>query len=597
MAQIDTILASGAAVDKSAFRQYLAAREVATPVEFGGVAGGIVDCSPAFAAALAAADVVLVPAGVWRITQQIVLGYGKTLFGLGDASVIQAREEPWSASDLPAYPSEFDAIELQSGYCRLRDLKIVGGATAVKLFGLQGPCVKNVVENLSIWDAKNGLVLDGYDDPAKPCYWNHCGRILIARPQINGVLLTVESTGDTPNANKFHDVRVYSLAAPLTGSGFEISAGRFNNSFLDCEANLHPTGHACLRLGFSTDGNSIINFYAESSGALPGIRIDGGSQNTTIVNLFSATGGAPIWDTTGARNYTAINAGYPARNLLHDVVVTDLEVEGLTVATEYRDPPGGGLVTPDLKTCHTWLISAFGGAVTFQLPDASSAVGRFCRVKKTDLSTNIVTVTEASGSGPDGRPVLLANRYDWVEVVSNGAAWWIVSAAPGTVPLNSQFVDGVSLFQPDLTRQIYPVSAFSGPVEVRLPAPGAASGRHATIKKVDNSAATVTVTSAAGGGPDNYATTLRNVGDYVTVVSDGAYWYEVAGRYPTPIAGWANPGGSGFNRGEYNSDEISNVGFVYDRDVVNAINYRLLATRDVLRALILDLKMKGILGD
>ena len=40
-----------------------------------------------------------------------------------------------------------------------------------------------------------------------------------------------------------------------------------------------------------------------------------------------------------------------------------------------------------------------------------------------------------------------------------------------------------------------------------------------------------------------------------------------------------------------------NVGFSYDRNVVNNINYRLHDTRAVLRALIMDLKMKGILGD
>ncbi|MBI1207261.1 MAG: hypothetical protein GC191_08225 [Azospirillum sp.] len=595
MPLIDPILASGAAVDKSALRQYLGAREVATPADFGGVAGGIVDCSPAFAAALAAAGTVFVPPGVWRITETIVLGTGQTLYGAGEASVIQAREDPWSSDDLPTYPSSFNAIELQSGYCRLRDLKTVGGSTAVKLFGVQGPCVKNVVENLSIWDARIGLVLDGYDDTDKPCYWNHCGRILIARPQIDGVLLTVESTGDTPNANKFHDIRVYSLAAPITGRGFFVSTGKYNNSFIDCEANLHPSGEACFRLGALADGNLLINFYAESSGALPGVRIDNGAVNTSILNLFSATGGAPIWDTTGAGAYTAINAGYPTRNRLHDAVLTDVKLEGLTVETEYRDPDGGGLVEPDLSTCHTWLVSAFGGDVTFQLPAATEAAGRVCRVKKTDISTNVVTVTANGGGGPDGQPLRLANRYDWVEVVSNGAAWWIVSASPGLVPLNTHFVEGVSLYQPTLDQQIYPVSAYSGPVEVRLPAPGTKPGRQATIKKVDTSAARVIVTADGGGGPDNYAVQLRNVGDYVTVVSDGSYWYEIAGRYPTPIGGWYSPGGGGFNRGNYSTQEYASVGFLYNRDVENAIYYHGLALGDVLRALILDLKTKGIL--
>ena len=107
--------------------------------------------------------------------------------------------------------------------------------------------------------------------------------------------MTVLSTGDTPNANKFHDVRVYSLSAPMTGCGFFLSTARFNNSFIDCEANLHPSAEAGFRLGAMTDQTRILNFYAECSGAVPGIRIDNSSTNTTVIGLFSATGGAPIW--------------------------------------------------------------------------------------------------------------------------------------------------------------------------------------------------------------------------------------------------------------------------------------------------------------
>ena len=252
MSRIDDILAAGAAVSKLDLRRYLASREVATPVDFGAIEGGVVDCAPAFAAAFAANNAVFVPPGVWRIASPIVLGYGQSLFGVGDASVIQAREDPWNANALPAYPSTFDAIEVQDGYCTVRDLKIVGGSSALKLYGRTGPCVKNVIENLTVWDCIIGITLDGYDDPQKPCYWNSISKILIARPRLHGVLMTVLSTGDTPNANKFHDVRVYSLSAPMTGCGFFLSTARFNNSFLDCEANVHPSAEACFRLGAMT---------------------------------------------------------------------------------------------------------------------------------------------------------------------------------------------------------------------------------------------------------------------------------------------------------------------------------------------------------
>jgi hypothetical protein len=39
----------------------------------------------------------------------------------------------------------------------------------------------------------------------------------------------------------------------MTGCGFFLSTARFNNSFLDCEANVHPSAEACFRLGAMTD--------------------------------------------------------------------------------------------------------------------------------------------------------------------------------------------------------------------------------------------------------------------------------------------------------------------------------------------------------
>lgn len=391
-----TIAAHGAGAVTRAVADKL--RDVVTAKDFGAVGDGVSDDTAAILSALAAHRSVFLPAGTYRTSAPIVLGYGQTLYGEGEGSVIQARADAYDPVNLPTYPSSFNAVEMVDGYASLRDLRIVGGATGVKLYGRDGPCVKNVVENLSIWDSINGIVLDGYHDTNRPCYWNHVACVLIARPQAQGVLLTVEGDGDTPNANKFQDVRVYSLSAPMSGCGFFISAGRFNNSFTDCEANLHPGGQACLRLGAATDQNLIVNFYAESLGALPGIRIDNGSQNTSIVNLFSATGGQPIWDTSSNRAYTAINAGYPLRNLLKETHVTDLRVEGFSVDTNYVEPASGGLVNADL-TSITHLVSAFGGAVEFRLPKADTANGRILTIKKTDSSANPVTVTELGGPG------------------------------------------------------------------------------------------------------------------------------------------------------------------------------------------------------
>ena len=132
-----------------------------------------------------------------------------------------------------------------------------------------------------------------------------------------------------------------------------------------------------------------------------------------------------------------------------------------------------------------------------------------------------------------------------------------------------------------------------------MPAPNASDGwgRIVTIKKTDPSGNPVLVVAAGTTGPDGAMVVLGKFGDFCTVISNGAQWYEVAGKYLTPIHGWTNPTGGGFNRGVFNTDEVENVTWDYDRNVVNNINYRVQSTRDVLRALILDLKMKGIIAD
>ncbi len=523
-------VASGAGAVSRTMRDKLA--DLVSAKDFGAKGDGITDDTAAIQAALASHRAVFLPEGVYRTSGTITLGYGQSIHGVGEGSVIQARPTAFDPVNYPAYPSQFNAIEMVDGYAAVRDLRIVGGASGIKLYGRDGPCVKNIVENVSIWDTIIGLVLDGYADTDRPCYWNSIARVLVARPQLHGVLLTVEATGDTPNANKFHDVRVYSIGAPIAGCGFFLSAGRFNNSFVDCEANLHPGGQACFRLGAATDQTLIVNFYAESLGALPGIRIDNGSRNTGIVNLFSATAGQPIWDTSNANEYTAVNAGFPTRNTLKKTAITDLKLDALQLDTEFVEPPAGGLVTPDLA-CTTYLVSAFGGEVEFRRPAADPSNGRVVTVKKTDASAHPVRVTEQGGPGPDGREWRLSDRHDHVCLVSNGAGWWVTSS--NLCPGNAWFHDAAGLYEPDPARGLHIVSAQAGAVEVRLPAPGdpRAAGRTLTIKKSDDGPHAVTVTQAGGPGPEGRGWLLGARNAWVTVTSNGAGWW-VAGGSQTP---------------------------------------------------------------
>lgn len=536
MAKIDDILTPGESVNKLNFRKYLASREVATPQDYGAYGDGIADDTAAINAALEENSAVFLPPGTYRTTAPITLKYGRTLFGVGDISVIQAREMPYDHIELPPYDTDFNAIEIVEGYCIVKNLRVVGGGSGIMLYGRDGPCVKNVIENVSIWDSRQGLVFDGWDDTEKPCYWNNASRILIARPQINGVLFTTtpgnwedpETFGDSPNANKLHDVRVYSLGAPMSGSGFFISTGRYNNSFFDCEANVHVSAEACFRLGFATDTNVIVNFYAESLGLAPGIQIDNGSVNTSIVNLFSATGGAAIWDPTLHGEYQAYNAGFPTKNYLKKTWIEDVHIEGMTRATTFIDPPEGssGDIEIDLK--HTfYLLSSFNRAYDLVLPNAGDAAGRWVTLKKSDLRENPITIKEDDGPGPDRREVVLLQQFDTVTMVSNGANWWLV--ADNRTPVLSTFVDNSmapgGIYPASMLHRVYLVSAFTGQVIFQLPAPSAASGRMATIKKIDPSSNHIKVQMAGGsGGPDAQIWSLTTHFAAITIFSDGGQW-------------------------------------------------------------------------
>ncbi len=542
MPTIDDILVPGQGVNKLDLRQYLAAREAPRPEDYGALADGLNDDTAAINQCLQENKVCLLSPGSYRITAPIVLNYGMSLIGYGDMSIIQAQDGPLNENEVPPYSADFNAVEFVEGYSQLQNVRIVGGASAIFMAGKVSPCVKNVVENVTIWDAQIGVTLDGWNSFDRPCYWNNISRVLVARPKIDGVLLTTtptdwldpETFGDSPNANKFHDVRVYSLSSPMSGSGFFISTGQFNNSFVDCEANVDSTAEACFRLGFLARSNIITNFYAECLGLAPGIRIDNGSLDNTIVRLFSVTAGAAIWDPTLQGEYQAYDAGFPKKNFLKDVYITDVHVDGMTRGTTYIDPPIDHVGDINIDLEHTfYLVSSFNLSYDLVLPNAGDAVGRWVTIKKSDLRDNPIFVKENNGAGPDNRTLTLLQQYDTVTLVSNGATWWICQ--DNRMPRPSRYVDNAAapggLYQSDMLNRVYLVSAFTGQIIFEIPAPSQAAGRLCTIKKIDPSGNNVKIQMENGsGGADAQIWSLTSHFAAITIYSDGGQWV-VLSRY------------------------------------------------------------------
>ncbi|MCK6417831.1 MAG: glycoside hydrolase family 55 protein [Alphaproteobacteria bacterium] len=484
--------------------------------DFGAAGDGITDDTLAFQKALAVHDAILIPRGVFLITGTVSLDTRKSLIGLGQRSVIKAQS------------NSFFALEIPAGFTTVSNLRIEGGLVGIKLWGKDAECVQNTVSDVQIIGAATGIVLDGYNDTNKPCYWNHFSRVLIEQPTLHGVHMIRTGVGDTPNANRFYAVRVFSKSAPTTGSGFYVEHGAFNNSFVDCEANVNgPTAHSCFRIGAGSNKTMLINLLTESTNTVPNVRLDAGSVETIIMNLTATSDGAAIYDFSGG-NYEALNAGFPVKNRMRKTSVTDLNTTLQRFDTEFIDTPG----TVALDLSHSvHIVNATSGAITTTLPAAADAVGVQMTVKKVDGTANIVTVNEDSGPGPDGKEIQLGGANDFVTILSNGASWFIT--ASNRQSANTRYHDGTGTYDIDMAVDTYLLSSFGGPMTARLPPADATEsiGRCITIKKTDLSGNAITVTEQGGTGPDQSPQSLSAQWQSITVLSNGADWYVTA-RYP-----------------------------------------------------------------
>ena len=480
--------------------------------DFGAVGDGLVDDTTAIQNAIAAHDAVFLPEGEYLVSSTIRLNARQFLAGAGQASVLRGNS------------NSFNIIEIVEDHVGVANLRIEQGDIGIKLFGLTRPVVQCAITDVTIVQPNIGVQLDGYNDLSKPCYWNNFTRVLVEQPATHGFHLTKSGAGDTPNANKFHNCRAYSLGADITGAGFYIEQGRFNNSLIDCEANVKGTAQGCFIIGANSDKTLLINPYAESNNLVPNVKLEAGSIETSIYNLLSVSDGSAIWDLSGGE-YSAYNAGYPYKNRLQKTTVTDMNATLQRYDTEFIDASG----TVSLDLSHSvHLVSSFGGALNVELPAAGDAVGVMMVVKKTDSSSNVITVTEDGGAGADGKDFFLGAENDYVMMLSNGAEWFVISSNRSAG--NTRYFDGSGTYDIDMAVDVYLLSSFGGAMTARLPPANAAEaiGRTITIKKADGSANVISVTEQGSTGPDNSAQPLSSQYSTITVVSDGGQWFIIS---------------------------------------------------------------------
>ncbi len=483
--------------------------------DFGALGDGLNDDRNAIQNALSAYDHVYLPQGTYLVSGTLSVGTGKTLYGHGQTSIIQAQN------------NTYDVLEVSGSNAQIKDLAIKNGRSGIICIGKSEPCRQNRFQNIVIEGASTGLTLDGYQNTTYKCQANNFFNIVIKEADQNGVHLDKTGAGTAPSENNFINLQVNNASSQMVGAGVYVQHGTHNN-FTNCVIDIDGTqADACVRIGADAGQTALQNVLTRSAQSLPNIQLDLGSSDTSIIDLDAQASGLAIYDLSGG-SYQAINSGGDEKNRLIKSVVTDLKATLFRNDTEFIETPG----THDLDLSHTiHLVSAFGGEITLNLPKASDAIAAFITIKKFDQTANVIRIQEKNGPGPDNKTLILGGPYDYMTAISNGQRWHII--ASNRMAGNTRFIDQSGTVDIDMAVDTYLLSAYSGAMTARLPPANAveAIGRTITLKKMDVSGNSVTVTEQGGSGPDQSSHTLSSTYHAITVVSDGAQWFVVS-KYP-----------------------------------------------------------------
>jgi len=217
-----------------------------------------------------------------------------------------------------------------------------------------------------------------------------------------------------PNKNTMRKTGVTDLNVTLM---------RFDTEFIDMAGTTTLDLSHSIHLVDATNGAITIELpdAADAVGVTMTVKKKDGTGNiVTVTEVSGGTGGPDGSDFPlgGANDFVTMlsnGAGW--------FVIASNRMAGNT-----RFIDSSGIVDIDMAV-DTYLLSSFGGAMTARLPpaNAAEAIGRTVTLKKTDVSANVITVTEQGGSGPDQSSQPLSSQYSALTVVSNGGQWYIVS--------------------------------------------------------------------------------------------------------------------------------------------------------------------------
>lgn len=204
------------------------------------------------------------------------------------------------------------------------------------------------------------------------------------------------------------DLTVTSVTAGSYGSSTAV--GTFT-----VDANGRLTAASNTNIDGSSISNNTITFSANA----------GSDQAVALGQTLEISGGAATNTTMSATNIATIDVKYDNQTIglsSDQLIVKD---SGVTEAKRQRTVDSsfsnGEVISSDIN-----LVNANAGSILLNLPAPPVSAGRLLYIKKTDSSSNTVTIDQNSSETIDGgTQYLLYNQYEAVTLICDGTNWHV----------------------------------------------------------------------------------------------------------------------------------------------------------------------------